>query len=262
MIQDYLSPSRIGTFLRCQFQFNLRYLEMIPVEEGASEALLLGKALDHAMSEYYRKKMKGTKIPLSDTIVIYSNYFDEEFKRMQLLEDQRQELTMKGIKMLEIFYQSFSDIINPISIQEELRTEIQIPGSKNIPIFGIADIIDNDTVYDIKTTGKSPGGQFPYMHWFQLVTYAMITNKPKIAGLYCLSLKTPRVEIIQMEVKQRDIQHVKRIYHRVYNNVIAIENGTAFAIPNRSSELCSEKFCDFSKHCKDYWGGIIKSSKT
>ena len=106
----------------------------------------------------------------------------------------------------------------------------------------------------MKTAGKKPSG-VDSSYAFQLATYRQIlpgaSGKARLDTL--VATKTPQLVKIEYQVTEADERLTESLYPRVREG---IREGLYF--PNRSSNLCSRKYCNFAGACCREFGGCVE----
>ena len=72
---DYVSPTRLNTWLSCPLKFKLRYVEGI--KEPTSPSLFLGKRVHDGLEFFYRHRQDGDHRSATDVAQHVSESWDE-----------------------------------------------------------------------------------------------------------------------------------------------------------------------------------------
>ena len=97
-------------------------------------------------------------------------------------------------------------------------------------------------------------GEISNDYRFQIATYAqLIPGNPGRARLDTLT-KTKKPELVQQEftVEPSDVEQTQKLYPAVQQAIRA-----GHFLPNRSSHLCSRKYCSFWRRCEQEFGGRV-----
>tara|TARA_B100000161_G_scaffold229411_1_gene176366 strand:- start:4064 stop:4867 length:804 start_codon:yes stop_codon:yes gene_type:complete len=181
---EYLSPSSINKFRKdpAKWLVNIAgYKDAlyspaisfgIAVEKGITVGCMTSapiyECVNHALREY-------------DTI--YEKMVDDEFTDYDF--DKCREKQMQLGSVLEKIIPLYRKFGRPVSVQERVELFVDLP----IPIIGFIDMLYEDSVRDIKTTGIMPKLRQDYN--FQLALYSTAKSVPPfIDAVYVTKTKT------------------------------------------------------------------------
>jgi hypothetical protein len=123
-----------------------------------------------------------------------------------------------------------------------------------VAVRGIADVVDADgVVVDVKTATRKPS-HVAADHALQLATYAQCVNGASGQTRVDTLVATKEPQLIQIEHEPGEAG--QRLIERVYPLVAeGIANG--LFLPNRSSTMCSRRYCAFADACEREFGGKV-----
>ena len=164
--------------------------------------------------------------------------------------DDIDELKRSGAVLLRKYLEEVAPEIRPAALEQQVIGEIG-----GVKVRGYIDIVDVDgTIVDVKTAAKSPSG-ISSDYAFQLATYRQLlpaaNGKARLDTL--VATKTPKLVKIEYEVTAADQLLTANLYPRVREG---IREGLYF--PNRNSNLCSRKYCNFADACCKEFGGCLE----
>lgn len=244
---EHLSYSSIQKYLTCSRQWRFKYIDEIPVEEK-SDALLFGSAWH---------KMIGLVVGGNDNL---GNAWTKAISSVteEKSDDAYADLVSLGMKM--ITSPTITPHLQGLNFWKmEQYMELNVP-SVPVPIIGYIDAIrcdDNANVpIDFKTAGRK-WTQEKADHSLQATMYiammyqaGLITSLPAKFEFHIFTkTKNPELQILETWRTAQDLIELYNLIGVVWD---AIEQG--IYVPNSSSYLCSQKYCDFYNRCK---GGMI-----
>ena len=261
MDKPHLSPSSITQYLKCSAQYMFKK-KLGPKPPGI--ALLYGKSVDNAINvDMEQKIVTRENLPSDDVkdafVTEYDNNKDDTFFHK---DDNPDVLREVGINSVGKWADEIAEKIQPISVQEKLAIEFDDFG---YDILQFADVITEDkTIIDNKTAGRSvpqKDGEYKvsYDHILQLTMYGIgykENHDEEIEELgldYLIKNKNPKIQQVRWKPNNADKKYALGLIRNVAKG---IDNETY--IPNRSSFLCSKKFCAFWSECEENFGGKVR----
>lgn len=261
----HLSPSSIKTLKDCEVKYCFRYVEGLKVPP--SSALAVGRGYDNATTTDYEHKIKtGENLSVEDTVDCFTTSFDQEIDDTELaLGESKDELRDMGVKLVKEFSKSLAGSVDPMEVQKRYR--IKFPGDLGWDLVVVLDVVEkNNTIRDNKTTKRTPG-KVDMDYWFQMLCYAVAEKMTKpeeeTAGRvlkldYAVKLKTPK--IITLDVREpddNDFRFFQNYTAAAFDRMIKLKKGVDKPIMNRSSMLCSRKYCGYWAMCEQKYGGRV-----
>jgi CRISPR/Cas system-associated exonuclease Cas4 (RecB family) len=247
---EILSPSQANTFLNCSAKWWFRYGAGLPDPKGGS--LVRGLAVHKTIERWFKLILDGhtpdieeMREPYDDAWEALSGAADASFAA----DDDIDELKRSGAVLLRKYLEEVAPEIRPAALEQQVIGEIG-----GVKVRGYIDIVDVDgTIVDVKTAAKSPSG-ISSDYAFQLATYRQLlpgaNGKARLDTL--VATKTPKLVKIEYEVTAADQLLTANLYPRVREG---IREGLYF--PNRNSNLCSRKYCNFADACCREFGGCV-----
>jgi len=136
--------------------------------------------------------------------------------------------------------------------------EVPVQGAiAGVPVRGIIDLIDSSgRIVDLKSASRTPSG-VSADYGMQVAAHRLIA--PRASGLVRLdtlvATKMPKIVRQDYQVSHADVRHCQSVYPMVRE---AMRSGVY--LPNRGSNLCSRKYCNFAEACEAQWGGRVRGA--
>ena len=146
--------------------------------------------------------------------------------------------------------------IEPLIVNGMPAVEMRVAGViSGVNVRGIVDLIDvHGRICDLKTAARKPSSIAPD-YALQIATYAEIA--PEVSGeaqlVTLVATKTPQLVSMTYRVSDADRAQARSIYPRAQDAMRA-----GIVLPNRGSNLCSRKHCNFWAACEAEHGGKVK----
>jgi hypothetical protein len=261
---DVLSPSSCNQCRRCPAQWKFRHIDHLP--DPPTGALTQGSAIHAALGENSRQKIE-TKQDLSPAGVkaIYREAWDllvkgeypDPFGRPKLPTEFRDDedpgqLKLEGEALALKYLDERACSIQPAAV--ELRVDGRIGG---VEVRGFIDLLDTEgRIIDLKTVKRSPSeDKVSPDHRFQVATYRKLLPG-KISGVgridSLVKNKTPKLVTQEYRITDADLAECDVMYPLVQHYV-----RQGVFLPNRSSTMCSRKYCSFWRACEKTFGGEV-----
>jgi hypothetical protein len=261
---DILSPSSCNQYRRCGAQWAYRHVLHLP--DPPTGALTQGSAVHAAIGENMRQKIE-TKRDLPRTGVkalfreawalLVKGEFPDVFGRPKLAtefagdEDSRQ-LADEGEALTLKYLDEYCPAIQPKAVEFPVEGHI---GS--VDVKGFIDLLDADgRIIDLKVVKRSPQEEKASPdHRFQVATYrkllsGIVTGVARIDHL--VKNKTPKIVRQEYTIQNCDLEECDKMYPLVQQAI-----RTGLFLPNRSSYMCSRKYCSFWRACQKEFGGEV-----
>jgi hypothetical protein len=256
-LQDYkITTSKINTLLQCSAKHNFCFIEKI--KTPSRSALLKGIAFHNAEAKNYEQKIESEKdLPIGDVLDIFGSQFDMGIPDTMWFQDEKPgEIKDSGYGMLKAYHSEIAPDVQPQSV--EMPFELKLKGTDQV-FAGRVDIItDDDLIIDTKTKKARPS-YVDESHRLQLTAYTagfQVTNqkKPKGARIdYVVDKKVPECLSCYIDVEDTDIDLLLNLIGQ-YQQVV----NAGFDMPNRSSFMCSRRYCQYADECEKRFGGKVK----
>jgi hypothetical protein len=248
-IGEVLSPSQVSTWLDCQTRWYYKYALGLPDYKGAT--LALGIAFHQAIAENFAQKIETkADLPVFGVVALFRQAWAEQVETARFQPDEDPgEIAATGEACTAKYMEEAAPFIEPAAV--ELAVSGEIAG---VRVRGRVDVLDLDgTIIDAKTASKSPHG-IDQSYRRQLATYVQIT--PGASGVARLDTvtktKTTKLVPQSFSVDAADRAHVEALFPLVQEGM---RNG--LYMPNRGSNLCSQRHCPYWERCEDEYGGRV-----
>lgn len=245
---EILSPSQANTFLNCSAKWWFKYGAGLP--DPKSGSLVRGLAVHKTIERWFERVLEGVTPDIEDMHEPYEDAWEALSADASFAaDDDIDELKRSGAVLLRKYLEEVAPEIRPAAIEQQVIGEIG-----GVKVRGYIDIVDVDgTIVDVKTAAKSPSG-ISSDYAFQLATYRQLlpgaSGKARLDTL--VATKTPKLVKIEYQVTAADQLLTATLYPRVREG---IREGLYF--PNRNSNLCSRKYCNFADACCREFGGCV-----
>lgn len=246
---EILSPSQANTFLNCSAKWWFKYGAGLPDPKGGS--LVRGLAVHKTIEHWFKLTLEGARPDIEDMREPYEEAWEVLSEDASFsTDDDIDELKRSGAVLLRKYLEEVAPEIRPAALEQQVMGEIG-----GVKVRGYIDIVDVDgTIVDVKTAAKSPSG-ISSDYAFQLATYRQLlpgaNGKARLDTL--VATKTPKLVKIEYQVTDADQRLTCSLYPRVREG---IREGLYF--PNRNSNLCSRKYCNFADACCKEYGGCVE----
>jgi putative RecB family exonuclease len=250
-----LSPSQVKSFLDCSARWWFKYGAGLP--DPANGSLVRGRVV-HKMAEHYyhillqnRQYGHDTRANPNDLGDLFEAVWSEEAKGVAFRKDEDpKEIKAQAGKLARKYLDEVAWEIEPAAVELSVTGEIG-----GVPVRGFLDLIDTQgRIVDLKTAARKPSGVDPG-YAFQVATYRQLA--PGASGEVRLdtlvATKTPQLVTLAYTVSPADLAMTQHLYPHVREG---IREGLFF--PNRCSNLCSHKMCNFADACEKEFGGKVK----
>ncbi len=249
-VWDYISPSRLGTWLACPLKFKRTYLEGI--RTPTSPAAFLGKVVHRGLEHYYRHRQLGITLAHEDVVSQLLEYWPEAAADdgMSFVSVANEQALLTQAASLVKAYLLQVPTIEPRPLAVEVALEAPLVDPMNgedlgIPLVGILDLVlptdDGPLIVDFKTTARS-SDPLEIVHEIQLSCYAyLIRHNSAVheAGLEIRSLvktKAPKVEFHRYAA--RNEKHFRRLFAVVRAYIDDLDSGRFLFRPGLGCAMC------------------------
>jgi RecB family exonuclease len=254
-VADVLSPSQVRSFLDCSARWWYKYGLSLPDPKGSS---LVRGIVVHRMAEtFLRAKYSGASPVVEDLAGIFDQLWDETAAEgsFQPNEDL-DKLKVQTAQLARMYLDEVAPEIEPAVINGQPAIEMPVAGEiGGVKVRGILDLVDaRGCIRDLKTAARKPSAIAPD-YALQIATYAEIA--PEVTGeaqlVTLVATKTPQLVTMAYRVSDADRAYARAIYPRAQDAMRA-----GVVTPNRGSNLCSRKHCNFWEACEAEYGGRVK----
>lgn len=259
---EFVSPSRLNTWLTCPLKFKLRYVD--GVKEPTSPSLFLGKRVHVGLEFYYRQIQAGERVSSSDVSEHISESWDEAVAAEDMEFDSSEDevaLNRQTIGLVEAYLDTRDTNEGfPIAVEMPLECPLVDPETGDdlgIALFGFVDLIletpTGMTIVDFKTAARS-SAPLEISHEVQLSCYAYAfrhvfgATEQELQIRSLIKTKTPKIETHRYLA--RDDKHFRRLIAviRAY-----LDDLHSHRFVYRPGWTCS--MCDYREtHCR-HWQG-------
>ena len=171
-------------------------------------------------------------------------------RKLVCKDDDIAELKRTGAVLARKYLDEAAPEIRPAALEQSILGEIG-----GVPVRGYIDLVDVDgRIIDLKTSGKKPSGIEP-SYAFQLATYQQLlpgsNGKTRLDTL--VATKAPQLVTIEHTTTAQEQFMTVNLYPRVREGI-----REGLYLPNRGSNMCSRKYCNFVDACCKEFGGCVE----
>ena len=250
---EYVSASRINTYLMCPLKYRFRYIENIS-PKFKNSGLAFGSAVHSALNWVHEYMLAGEKPGLEDALRIFrADWASQQVETINYKKgESREGLQKLGEQLISIYYAEYPDLKvrateRPFKVPLE---DLTTGESFEVPLFGYFDLVlDDDVLVEIKTAKRDYGVQ-DLQRNIQLSAYAYAYRRiygtdPKLKLTALLKAKTPRISDHAVE---RPASGDRWFVHLAASVVNSIQSE---AFPPSPGWQCGD--CEYSQECSSFY---------
>lgn len=246
---EVLSPSQASTFLGCAAKWYFRYALQLP--DPAGGGAVRGKAVHAIVGHYLAAKADGVTLDAQGLPDAYDAAWDAHAEGAEFAAtDDVEQLKSSGRALAQKYIAEAAPAIQPALIEFPVSGTIG-----GVPVRGFIDIVDSSgRVIDIKTASRK-SSSISADHALQLATYTTLLPGASGEARIDMLVSTREPQLVQLEHAPGAAGQrlVERIYPLVAEGIAA-----GCYLPNRSSTLCSRRYCSFWSECEREFGGTVE----
>ena len=251
-VWEYVSASRLNTWLSCPLKFKLRYVDGI--RTPTTRAMFLGKQVHAGLETYYRHRMLRITLDAGDVAGRMEDGWDafvadEDMTFADTTEEQ--SLKQQAVDLVTTYLAQVPvDEPTPQAVEVTMEAPLidSVTGEDlGIPLLGITDLVIDDngpTIVDFKTASKS-SQPAEISHEIQLTSYSYLFRRltgEKESGLQIRSLiKTKKPKIEYHTYATRSDQHLARFFSVVREYLDALDSGRFNYRPGWGCAMCDHR---------------------
>ena len=249
----HVSASSLKTFLTCPWKFKLQYVEGAKPEFRAS-ALILGKAVHHAIAALHKNIQSGETLEPSDLLDQFNESFDKEFAGeipVQYKEKESADSLRETGRVLVDLYQREARPQKILAVEQPFSAELVDPRTGEVlepKLVGIFDLVEEDeegtvSVVEVKTSARRwSTGQVNLdlqgSHYAEAVAQAGFVKENEEALIRYEILVKNKVPVLDRQYAVR--RPGDRVMARVIacDSLKAIEKGAFYRNPGWACDAC------------------------
>jgi len=251
--KPHFSASQIICYLQCPLQYHFQY-EMGIAWEKTPSAVLFGGAIHKGVEQINKGLMNGgIDIAMAKT-EFTATWKDGTSENEIAWKEAPSDLYQKGGQLLELYADEMKDQ-KPTEVELPFRLPIVDPKTglfivQRDFVGKIDAIFTDDTIIEIKTTGRSPAQQeidqnlqITLYSW----AYRMLYGKPEktIKVVNLVKTKEPKIAVIETQRTER--QH-SWLIATVFQVIRAIEDKLFYPNPIGGFGCFN---CQYQRHCQE-----------
>jgi len=258
---EYISASRLKSFLECRFRF---YLEkVLGMKSPVTANLHIGRSVHAGLQEHHLALWRGEPHDADALLEAYRNAYTQGEKEEPIQYDKkdREECIDTGQRVLSAYIDSdvAKDTRRILGVEAWLRAD---SCGTSIPLVGVLDLVRDEgapVAIDFKTVASTPDMRDEaWQNQLQMVAYHLLLRDavgedPAGAELiYLVKLKTPKVLVQRLSIDQQQIDRFRSLVD-VY--VDAVEHHAYHPSPGMHCRWCSwhgecQAFAGMPEQCK------------
>lgn len=251
---EYVSVSRLRSFLTCRLRFHFEKVMAIP--KPVSPALHFGRAIHAALQQFNKARWRGGDTSETALIAAFAEAFTALEGTVEWSDaDESQELHAKAESLLRAFLAANVHSSDEKPMGVEVAVEAHHPDLA-LPLFGVLDLVQaSRRVVDYKTTGHTPDLALEsWLHEVQTTAYALLVeHATELPGMgtdlvFLVKTKTPKVIVHAVEPPTR-IQR-DRFFRLVEVYAGGVANDAYYPSPGPHCAWCS-----YRAECSAWKGG-------
>ncbi|QDU74650.1 PD-(D/E)XK nuclease superfamily protein [Bremerella volcania] len=259
---DYVSPTRLNTWVSCPLKFKLRYVDGI--KEPTSPSLFLGKRVHAGLEFFYRQIQAGENVTSADVSQHISDSWDEAVtaEDMQFASfDDEAALKCQTIGLVGAYLDRHDSKEGfPIAVESPLECPLIEPhtgADLGTALFGFVDLIletpTGMTIVDFKTAART-SAPLEISHEVQLSCYAYAfrhvfgATEQELQIRSLIKTKTPKVETHRYPA--RGDAHFRRLFAVIRAYLDDLQSNRFVYRPGWTCSMCDYRETD----CRQWQG--------
>lgn len=260
-----VSPSKIGTFSKCQFLFYLRYVLGQKRPPGA--LLAFGRAIDYGTTEAYREAIGGDYPSPGECAELFRESWDVERENVEdWFSEKPDHLTDQGAILIKRWRKEIAESVQPVCVQEKFTLKFKgfdwsVEGIIDLGFrrddseqIKIADTKTATTKWDMKkvlSNLQAPGYSMGGIPLFG----CPIDN----LEFHILVRGKNATQVVERYVSTREREAYSLRIASIRKQIQANYEGGTWLPTGRDSmhPFCSRRWCAFWRECEEQWGGQI-----
>jgi RecB family exonuclease len=249
-VWDYVSPSRLNTYLNCPLKFRLKYIDGLC--EVTTPSAFLGKLVHQALAYYYQHQKLGITLGAGELLNWLAAYWPQAQAAEKVdFASQADETALKkqaGELVLAYLTSRAPDEPAVLAVEQSLKAALIDPQTGEdlgLPLVGILDLLLDDIsgplIVDFKTASRSSQPQ-ELLHELQLTAYSYLlrqASRGPESGLELRTLVKTRVPQVQAHrYPPRNEMHFRRFFAVLRDYLDHLESGRFNLRPNWGCVAC------------------------
>lgn len=258
--RGYLSVSQVMQYTKCGEAYRRRYVleQQIP----SNTFMVQGRGVHKAAEQLHLSMIAGSPIPAEEMVQVYSDLHDTEIVGAVVPEGEPEPGVIKdmGVRLTRKYHRvalgSDRDsktkqplpAVKPVAAEQVFRVKVHPENSDPIPFLGIIDLVEEDSISDLKTKKKA-ASQSEADNSIQLSLYAHVTGIPNVR---LDQLVKPTKTMPERFLRTTSIRDKRETMHAL-DVVAEVAQDIAvgrFRRTNPENWWCTEKWCPYWDDCR------------
>lgn len=256
LLQESVSPSRLGCWQQCRLKFFFKYVQELPTPN--LPALHLGRTVHAVLQECNLARWHGHTLSVSHVKRMCEVLFDVEAEdTVRWISPKQKQTAQEQVKALVALYREESLIPErekPLGVEVQVEADLARHGLPSLK--GIIDLVrPGGIIVDYKTSAQTPVSAFVlHQHETQLTTYGVLyrdATGERESGLelhHLVKLKRPKIVVTKTPPVTED--QVTRLFRSLESYVEGVRREDFIPSPGLHCRHCA-----FFTHCRKWKGG-------
>jgi CRISPR/Cas system-associated exonuclease Cas4 (RecB family) len=239
--------------LSCPYKYKLQYVDKRDWDYIPS-AVMFGQVTHEVIGRFNNSLMNGAAIQKQELVDAFKQQFSVNIGNSMILykdADEPTQLLERGQQLIAAYYDQFHQL-KPIEVEMEFRLPIIDTNTGEMAsrdVVGKMDLLADETVYEIKTAGKSmpvnavnSNLQLLLYGWAYRVIYGEVPKQLGIINL--VKTKQPKIQVLTTKLNGDKQEKLVRL---MFNVILAIDRCVFY--PNPLSTYGCDN-CSYSVSCE------------
>lgn len=183
---EYISVSRIGTFMRCELQYYLSYVQGIKIPPNG--AMVTGSGTHKGIQRIYEDKKESGRFNLNECKDIAADYVRTVDCDWTYAQEKYDSIDKAVAFVTGYGVSEHPDNVRQediVGVENKLEIKFSHSGTGEFLLMGYPDLILKDKVIDFKTSSRKVSAP-TVMHRFQLSAYSLYLEniKPHLQAMW------------------------------------------------------------------------------
>jgi hypothetical protein len=247
-MRDHISHTQIAMLLRCGEEYRRTYVEGQP--RPLAPALIVGQVYHKAIEFGFRARLTdGAELSPSEIRQVAQDAWAMAVAGQEICWDGESPETLctQAANLAELYW---SEVAPDISASEiEARFEVEVP-AVDVPLVGIIDLVDGDTLVDHKTARRA-WSKARADRDLQAASYlyARLQQTGDLPGKFRFDVAVkggkPRIQQLGTSRTERQLLRYEQLLQAAWGQIQA-----GIFVPNPTGWNCSPRYCPFWDDCQ------------
>ena len=251
------SHSRLSAFENCPYQYKLRYIDKVKVDDPGTIEQFLGSRVHDALEWLYDLALKGRVATEEELQEKFEEIWEEQWDdRLRIVRDEldAQHYREVGLRCVRDYHRRHHPFDSGRTLGLELRVMVELPDGHRLQ--GYIDRLEKTgqghfVIPDYKTSGRLPEPTWAARDR-QLALYALaIRERFPEATADNIQLAWHYVAFDEMIISTRTGEQLDRLAEDTARLIETVEQAVADRkLPTRTGTLC--EWCEYQPRCPEF----------